>query len=64
MLTSLVGRPKYGSVDPTSMLAFTFPIFYGLILGDAGYGLVIMLLALLLKSKIGHDPFGKVASRI
>ena len=64
MITSLVGRPKYGSFDPTSVIAFTFPIFYGLILGDAGYGLVIMLLALLLKSKIGHDPTGKVASRI
>ena len=36
LLTNLVGRPKYGSIDPTSMLAFTFPIFYGLILGDAG----------------------------
>ena len=63
-LTNLVGRPKYGTIDPTSMIAITFPIFYGLILGDAGYGLVIMLLALLLKSKIGHDPLGKVASRI
>ena len=64
VLTNLVGRPKYGSIDPTSMLAFTFPIFYGLILGDAGYGLVIMLLALLLKSKMGHDPMGAVGSRI
>ena len=41
-LTNLVGRPKYGSIDPTSMLAFTFPIFYGLILGDAGYGLSLI----------------------
>ena len=63
-LTNLVGRPKYGSIDPTSMIAFTFPIFYGLILGDAGYGLVIMLLALFLKSKMGHDPLGAVGSRI
>jgi V/A-type H+-transporting ATPase subunit I len=63
-LTNLVGRPKYGSIDPTSMLAFTFPIFYGLILGDAGYGLVIMLLALFLKSKMGHDPLGAVGARI
>jgi V/A-type H+-transporting ATPase subunit I len=46
------------------MLAFTFPIFYGLILGDAGYGLVIMLLALFLKSKMGHDPLGAVGARI
>ena len=64
LLTNLVGRPKYGSIDPTSMLAFTFPIFYGLILGDAGYGLVIMLLALFLKSKMGHDPVGAVGARI
>ena len=42
LLTNLVGRPKYGTLDPTSIIAFTFPIFYGLILGDAGYGLVIM----------------------
>ena len=64
LLTNLVGRPKYGTIDPTSIIAFTFPIFYGLILGDAGYGLVIMLLALFLKSKIGHDPVGATASRI
>ena len=64
LLTNLVGRPKYGTIDPTSLIAFTFPIFYGLILGDAGYGLVIMLLALFLKSKLGHDPVGKIASRI
>lgn len=64
LLTNLVGRPKYGTIDPTSLIAFTFPIFYGLILGDAGYGLVIMLLALTLKSKIGHDPTGAIAARI
>ena len=64
LLTNLVGRPKYGTIDPTSMIAFTFPIFYGLILGDAGYGLVIMLLALTLKAKIGHDPVGATAARI
>ena len=64
LLTNLVGRPKYGTIDPTSMLAITFPIFYGLILGDAGYGLVIMMLAMFLKSKMGHDPVGAIGARI
>jgi V/A-type H+/Na+-transporting ATPase subunit I len=64
LLTNLVGRPKYGTIDPTSMIAFTFPIFYGLILGDAGYGLVIMMLAMFLKSKMGHDPVGAIGARI
>jgi len=64
LLTNLVGRPRYGSIDPTSMIAFTFPIFYGLILGDAGYGLVIMMLAMVLKSKMGHDPAGAIGARI
>ena len=64
LLTNLVGRPRYGTIDPTSMIAFTFPIFYGLILGDAGYGLVIMMLAMVLKSKMGHDPVGAIGARI
>ena len=64
LLTNLVGRPKYGTFDPTTMMAFTFPIFYGLILGDIGYGLIIMMIALALKSKFGHIPAGSFASRI
>jgi len=64
LLTDLVGRPQYGTIDPTSLMAITFPIFYGLILGDAGYGAVIMALAWFLNSKIGHEPMGALASRV
>ncbi len=64
LLVDLVGRPKYGTIDPTSMMAVTFPLFYGLILGDAGYGICIMLLALFLKDKIIHNPAGAHAYRI
>lgn len=64
VLTDLVGRPKYGTIDPTSLMAITFPIFYGLILGDAGYGAVIMGLAWFLGTKIGHEPIGALASRV
>ncbi len=64
LLTDLVGRPQYGTIDPTTMMAITFPIFYGLILGDAGYGAVIMALAWFLGTKIGHEPIGALASRV
>ena len=63
-LTDLVGRPAYNTVDPTLMVMITFPILYGMILGDAGYGFILFCLAMLLRAKIGHTPFGKTASTI
>lgn len=38
--------PRYGSLDPTVLLALFFPIFFGLIVGDIGHGAIIMLGAL------------------
>jgi V/A-type H+-transporting ATPase subunit I len=38
--------PRYGSLDPTVLLALFFPIFFGLIVGDVGHGVVILLGAL------------------
>lgn len=37
-LTDLVSLPKYHEVDPTFMLFLTFPLFFGFMIGDAGYG--------------------------
>ncbi len=38
-LTDLVSRPKYGELDPSFLILLTFPLFFGLMIGDAGYGL-------------------------
>ncbi|MDY6771056.1 MAG: V-type ATP synthase subunit I [Candidatus Nanohaloarchaea archaeon] len=38
-LTDLVSVPKYGEVDPSFILFLTFPLFFGFMIGDAGYGL-------------------------
>jgi V/A-type H+-transporting ATPase subunit I len=43
--TRLLPLPSYTSFDPTPFIGIFFPLFFGLILGDAGYGLVILLLA-------------------
>lgn len=39
LLTDAVGRPKYGRIDPTSFMLLTYPLFFGLMLGDLAYGL-------------------------
>jgi V/A-type H+-transporting ATPase subunit I len=45
---SLLPLPRYGSIDPTPFVAVFFPVFFGLILGDVGYGLVLAAIGLIL----------------
>ncbi|MAK19713.1 MAG: hypothetical protein CMA05_00165 [Euryarchaeota archaeon] len=60
LLVDLVGRPKYGTFDPTLLMTVTFPLFYGMILGDWGYGLVLCALAAYLGTKpFAADPLAK-----
>ena len=48
LLTGMLPLPRYGTIDPTPYVAVFFPMFFGLMLGDAGYGALVALLALLL----------------
>jgi len=48
--------PVYGSVDPTMYVALFFPAFYGLIVGDIGYGAVLLTLALVLRRRFRDKP--------
>jgi V/A-type H+-transporting ATPase subunit I len=41
------GAPLYGAIDPTPLVAFFFTILFGIMFGDAGQGLVLLLLGLL-----------------
>jgi V/A-type H+-transporting ATPase subunit I len=47
LLLSLLSPPRYGSIDPTPFLAGFFPLFFGLMLADVGYGVVALALTLL-----------------
>jgi V/A-type H+-transporting ATPase subunit I len=51
LLTSLLPLPLYESYDPTPFIGVFFPIFFGMILGDAGYGLVLLALAWWLRKR-------------
>jgi V/A-type H+-transporting ATPase subunit I len=51
LLLSLVPLPRYGSIDPTPFLAGFFPLFFGLMLGDVGFGGLALVLALVARAK-------------
>jgi V/A-type H+-transporting ATPase subunit I len=46
VLMDVYSRPKYSELDPTLMVSIVFPLFFGLILGDVGYGLILLAMAL------------------
>lgn len=41
-LTDLVSIPRYNELDPSFMLLLTFPLFFGFMIGDFGYGLTTL----------------------
>ncbi len=46
MVGDMYARPKYGTIDLTPFFAPFYMLFFGICLNDAGYGLVLLLLAL------------------
>ncbi len=46
LLTNMFAPPRYNEIDPTMILAPAFVIFFGLMLSDSVYGVVIILAAL------------------
>lgn len=46
-LTRMYGTPTYSEIDPTPVIAFTFPLLFGLMFGDIGHGLVLIIAGLL-----------------
>ena len=51
MITQTFATPKYTEFDPTPVIWIFFPLFFGFMLGDIGYGIAILLLSIILKRK-------------
>ncbi|MBI4444504.1 MAG: hypothetical protein HY645_01240 [Acidobacteria bacterium] len=61
-LVKLLGLPKYGSLDPTPLMALFFPLFFGMILGDVGHGTVLLAAALWIRRRYaGHSAVRSLA---
>jgi V/A-type H+/Na+-transporting ATPase subunit I len=61
LLSRIMPSPRYGTIDPTPFVAVFFPMFFGLILGDAGYGVVLGLIAIVLHRR---SPAGSLKRAI
>jgi len=60
-LTKMYGTPSYYEVDPTPFIAVTFPIIFGLMFGDIGHGLILIIAGLIgaikFREKKGSDLY-------
>jgi len=50
-LVTTYGLPGYKELDPTILMAFTFPLLFGAMFGDVGHGAILALLGGLLISR-------------
>jgi V/A-type H+-transporting ATPase subunit I len=48
-LMQMVSPPQYREIDPSPLLALFFPFFFGLMVGDIAYGIIILVFALIVK---------------
>ena len=44
-LVRLLAMPQYGSLDPTTLMMIFLPLFFGMMLGDIVYGVVLLVMA-------------------
>ena len=51
VVTETQGLPRYGEVDPTPIIAFVWPLFYGLMFADFGHGLLLFGLGMLFRKR-------------
>ncbi|ADC70505.1 V-type ATPase 116 kDa subunit [Methanocaldococcus sp. FS406-22] len=58
MLTEMYALPKYNEVDPTILLVPGFLLFYGIMLTDAVYGLLLTIIGFWIWKKMGKVSEG------
>jgi len=46
-ITRMYGVPAYSEIDPTPFLAVTFPLLFGLMFGDIGHGIILIISGLI-----------------
>mgnify|MGYP006271335391 CR=1 FL=1 len=55
VITDLFDTPKYGAFDPTRIMTFFYPLFFGFMLSDIGYGLLVLATMAGIRSYFGKS---------
>jgi V/A-type H+-transporting ATPase subunit I len=61
VLVRAFSLPKYNEIDPTKLMTFMYPALFGLMLGDVGYGLLVIALGLLVSRLIKSEGMRDLA---
>jgi V/A-type H+-transporting ATPase subunit I len=61
LLVETFATPKYKEIDPSLILFITFPLFYGIMLGDIGYGVLLGILSWIIMSKVKSGGLHELA---
>jgi len=62
-LTFSLGYPRKGEINPTYLMAFTFPFLFGIMFADVGQGLILLIGGILLyiiRSKVDVNKVGEI----
>ena len=51
MVTEMYSLPAYGTLDPNPLMAPFFILFYGIMMADIGYGLLMMIASVIISKK-------------
>lgn len=51
MVTEMYSLPAYGTLDPNPLMAPCFILFYGIMMADMGYGLLMMIASVIISKK-------------
>lgn len=62
ILTKGYGLPGKEEMDPTAFMGLFFPVFFGFMIGDIGYGILIMISSLLLRHFFRNDTAAAFSS--
>ncbi|HAG14053.1 MAG TPA: ATPase [Ruminococcus sp.] len=63
MFVEMYGLPNYNGYNPTTLLAVTYTLMFGIMFGDLGQGLLLAVIGIFL-DKVKHVQLGAIMARI